>query len=116
MIAAAARAGVARLACFTVLGGFIAATAASAPPPDPASQTVVANDNRHPAGELRAGTLTLALRAGRGIWRPEGLSGSGLLVEALGEVSSSLMVPAPLVRVEEGTTIVASIGTIWNHP
>ena len=116
MVAASARARVARLACFTVLAGSTAATAASAAPPDPASQIVVANDNRQPSGRLRAGTLTLALRAGRGIWRPEGLSGPGLSVEALGEASSSLMVPAPLVRVEEGTTIVASIRNDLDSP
>ena len=109
MMAALSRALVARLACFTLIAGSAAVTATSSPVPDPASRIVAANDNRHPAGKLSQGTLTLALRAGRGIWRPEGPRGPGLSVEALGETSSSLMVPAPLVRVEEGTTIVASI-------
>ncbi len=109
MMAAFSRALVARLACFTLIAGSAAVTATSSPVPDPASRIVAANDNRHPAGKLSQGTLTLALRAGRGIWRPEGPRGPGLSVEALGETSSSLMVPAPLVRVEEGTTIVASI-------
>ena len=116
MMAAFSRALVARLACFTAMAGSAAATATSSPVPDPASQIVAANDNRHPAGKLSQGTLTLALRAGRGIWRPEGPRGPGLSVEALGETSSSLMVPAPLVRVEEGTTIVASIRNDLESP
>jgi FtsP/CotA-like multicopper oxidase with cupredoxin domain len=109
MMAALSRALVARLACFTLIAGSAAVTATSSLMPDPASRIVAANDNRHSAGKLSQGMLTLALRAGRGIWRPEGPRGPGLSVEALGETSSSLMVPAPLVRVEEGTTIVASI-------
>ena len=99
----------ARLFCFTVMAGSFAATAMPSPLPDPASPTVVANDNRRPAGTLDRGTLTLTLHAGRGIWRPEGPSGPGLSIEALGETASALTVPAPMIRVEEGTTIAASI-------
>ena len=103
------RALTARLICFTVTAGSFAATAMPSPLPDPASATVVANDNRRPAGTLDRGTLTLTLRAGRGIWRPEGPSGPGLSIEALGETSSALTVPAPMIRVEEGTKIAVSI-------
>ena len=95
--------------CLTVTAGSFAATAIPSPLPDPASATVVANDNRRAAGTLDRGTLTLTLRAGRGIWRPEGPSGPGLSIEALGETASALTVPAPMIRVEEGTTIVASL-------
>ena len=103
------RALMARLMCFTVTAGSFAATARPSPLPDPASATIVANDNRRPAGTLDRGTLTLTLRAARGIWRPEGPSGPGLSIEALGEAASALTVPAPMIRVEEGTTIVASL-------
>ena len=93
------------------LGSGIAAAAlpGTAAAAGPAHQTVVANDNRSPAGRLADGTLTLALRAGVGRWRPEGPATSGLEIEAFGEEGSSLSVPAPLLRVREGAQIVASI-------
>ena len=71
--------------------------------------TVVPNDNRQPAGTLAENTLRLSLRAGLGSWQPEGPAGPSLTIEALGEISQSLTVPAPLIRVPEGTTIAASI-------
>jgi manganese oxidase len=74
-----------------------------------ASPEVVANDNRQPAGALQSATLTLDLRAANGLWRPEGDAGPALRVEAFGEVGGSLMVPAPLIRVQAGTQIVATV-------
>src|SRR6185503_14566688 len=109
MMMTQSRAPIARLIGFTVMAASFAAIAMPSPFPDPASSIVVANDNRRPAGTLDHGTLTLTLRAGRGIWRPEGPSGPGLSIEALGETSSALTVPAPMIRVEQGTKIVASI-------
>jgi manganese oxidase len=70
---------------------------------------VVPNDNRQPAGALRENTLTLNLRAAVGVWRPEGDSGPAVRVEAFGETNATLMTPAPLIRVEEGTTMVVTI-------
>ena len=49
------RALIVRLVCFTVTAASFAATALPSPLPDPASPTVVANDNRRPAGTLDAG-------------------------------------------------------------
>ena len=46
---------------------------------------IAINDNRRPAGVLENGTLTLQLRAGLGLWRPEGHDGPALTIEALGE-------------------------------
>src|SRR5262245_41883149 len=83
----------------------VAALASPAPP----LTNVLTNDNRRPAGTLDRGTLTLTLRAGSGRWKPEGGSGPALEVEAFGEIGSPLTVPAPLIRVAEGTQIVASI-------
>ena len=60
-------------------------------------------------GTLDRGTLTLALRAGVGGWQPEGEAGPTLRIEAFGEVSAALTVPAPLIRVVEGTLISVSI-------
>ena len=87
-----------------------------APSPAPATDsreprlpTIVTNDNRQPSGRLENGTLTLNLRAAAGLWRPEGEAGPALTIEAFGEGASPLTVPAPLVRVAEGTTIDASL-------
>jgi FtsP/CotA-like multicopper oxidase with cupredoxin domain len=71
--------------------------------------SVLPNDNRRPAGETRGGTLRLALRAGLGSWQPEEDAVPALQVEAFGELTGPLQVPAPLVRVREGTAIVVSI-------
>src|SRR5687767_127956 len=57
------------------------------------------NDNRHPAGTVADGVLSVSLRAGLGLWRPEGQSGPELTIEAFGEDTGTLQVPAPLVRV-----------------
>jgi FtsP/CotA-like multicopper oxidase with cupredoxin domain len=99
-----------RLACIAsvwflggpVMSGVAAAAAATV-------ETVTPNDNTRAAGVMTDGALTLRLRAARGSWRPEGPDGPALSVEALGEASSGLTVPAPLIRVAEGTPIVVSI-------
>lgn len=67
------------------------------------------NDNQTPAGRLDGRALTLDLRVAVGEWQPEGPDGPVLLIEAFGETAGSLQVPAPLVRVPEGTTIQASV-------
>ena len=74
-----------------------------------AASSVVTNDNRQPAGEMRDGSLRLALRAGLGSWRPEEDDAAALPVEAFGELAGPLRVPAPLIRVRKGTAIIASI-------
>ena len=76
---------------------------------DGGAAAVVPNDNRRPAGALDAGTLSLALRAGRGRWSPEPAHGPALDIEAFGEVGQPLMVPAPLLRVVEGTTVAVAV-------
>jgi FtsP/CotA-like multicopper oxidase with cupredoxin domain len=84
--------------------GTVAPSPAAAPLPN-----VEPNDHLRAAGTLNGGTLTLALRAGIGRWRPEGPARPALEVEAFGEVGKALTVPAPLIRVVEGTEIAASI-------
>jgi FtsP/CotA-like multicopper oxidase with cupredoxin domain len=74
------------------------------------------NDNRRSAGRVDAGVLTLALRADRGRWQPEGPQGPSLDIEAFGEVGRPLAVPAPLIRVVEGTEIAASIHNALDEP
>ncbi len=56
------------------------------------------------------------MRAATGLWRPEGADGPALSIDALGETSSSLTVPAPLIRVVEGTPIVVSIHNELGSP
>ena len=72
-------------------------------------EAVRPNDNLQAAGILTDGTLTLALRAAVGGWQPEGPAGPALEIEAFGEIGSVLTVPAPLIRVVEGTAIAVSI-------
>ena len=74
------------------------------------------NDNRTPAGALADGTLRLDLRAAEGRWQPEGPSGPALDIQAFGEVASALVIPAPLIRVREGTEIAASIRNDLSTP
>jgi FtsP/CotA-like multicopper oxidase with cupredoxin domain len=77
---------------------------------------VLLNDNRRPAGSLREGVLTLRLRAAAGVWKPEGSSGRALRIEAFGEEGTPLSVPAPMVRVPEGTTIDVSVRNDLDTP
>lgn len=72
-------------------------------------ERVVPNDNTHPAGAVDGSTLTVRLRTATGRWQPEGSSGPSLVIEAFGEEGGALSVPAPLVRVREGTTVIVSI-------
>ena len=89
---------------FVVVAAWPAAAFASATMP-----AVQPNDNRQAAGSLAGRTLTVALRAGAGRWRPEGSAGPALEIEALGEVGKALTVPSPLIRVTAGTTVAVSI-------
>ena len=72
-------------------------------------ESIVANDNRVPGGELRDGVLTLRLELRRGVWHPEGEDGEAIPVYAFGEEGKPLQVPGPLVRVPEGTVVEVSV-------
>jgi len=104
------------VSALTIVGGLSASVSEAADAMFHPKDTVAANDNRRPAGTMSDGTLTLALRAGRGTWRPEGPDGPGLSIEAFGEVSGPLVVPAPLIRVHEGALIKASIRNDLDAP
>jgi FtsP/CotA-like multicopper oxidase with cupredoxin domain len=71
--------------------------------------TAKTNDNRAPAGTLAHGTLSVRLEARRAGWRPEDSDGPELAVSAFGEENGPALVPGPLLRVVEGTTIDATI-------
>jgi FtsP/CotA-like multicopper oxidase with cupredoxin domain len=95
-------------AVILLLGGTFLPDAAAAAP-ESRLAAIEPNDNLRAAGRLEGGTLMLALRAGIGRWQPEGPSGPTLEIEAFGEIGKALTVPAPLVRVREGTEIAVSI-------
>jgi FtsP/CotA-like multicopper oxidase with cupredoxin domain len=94
---------VAALAAFTFAAFPSDSGAATGP------EAVTPNDNTRRAGSTSGATVTIRLRAAEGVWRPEGDGGLALTVEAFGEEGGALTVPAPLVRVTEGTTVVVSV-------
>lgn len=98
-----------------LLGGLSSASVASAEPGSPLP-SIALNDNRRPAGVLADGILTLSLRADVGLLRPEGPDGIALRVEAFGEQIGPLQAPAPLLRVPEGTMVVANVRNDLNVP
>ena len=75
----------------------------------PPVERVCVNGNTHAAGTTEGDVVTVRLRAATGRWRPEGDTGPALRIEALGEEGKPLMVPAPLLRVVEGTTVAVSV-------
>ncbi len=91
----------------TLLGG------ATMPPAVPAThraaEAIVPNENRTPAGRLAKGVLTLALEARAAAWHLEGPRGPGVSVMAFAEVGKPPSVPGPLVRVNAGTEIRATV-------
>jgi FtsP/CotA-like multicopper oxidase with cupredoxin domain len=74
---------------------------AAANPP----QSIIANQNRTPAGVLRNGVLSVALEARTGMWHPQADDGGGLEVQAFGEPGKPLQIPGPLIRVRAGTKV-----------
>jgi FtsP/CotA-like multicopper oxidase with cupredoxin domain len=75
----------------------------------PDEQPLVANSNQTPAGQWANGRLTVRLEAAMGEWSPEEHDGPSLKVAAFREEGRSLSTPGPLLRVPEGTEIVATV-------
>ncbi|HKP15612.1 MAG TPA: multicopper oxidase domain-containing protein [Gemmatimonadaceae bacterium] len=67
------------------------------------------NDNRAPAGTLNGGVLTVDLEVREVDWRPDRDDQPGLVVRAFAERGKRASIPGPLIRVPEGTTIVARV-------
>ena len=91
-----------------LLAGLIGLHGVPAPRPvtGPAIQL---NDNRIGAGTLARGVLTVRLEARLGTWRPFGADSAGVPIYAFGEAGKPLQDPGPLLRVREGTEIVARV-------
>ncbi len=89
-----------------------AAHAVAAPPPVTATtalETARANDNRRPAGVMHGDTLVLHLDVRMARWYPEADTGDFIDAAIVGEVGQAPQVPGPLIRVREGTPIVATL-------
>lgn len=76
---------------------------------NPAPQRVSVNDNRISAGILKDGVLTVRLEARMGEWHPDREADPGVMVQAFGEQGKSPQIPAPLIRVAQGTEIRALV-------
>jgi len=90
------------------------ATVVSAPRNDhaaksPAIPRVIVNDNRQPAGKLRAGVLTLHIEARLADWHPDGEDAVGATVPAFAEEGGPARIPGPLIRVPAGTEVALSL-------
>jgi FtsP/CotA-like multicopper oxidase with cupredoxin domain len=74
-----------------------------------APATVVPNDNRAAAGRMVADTLVVELVLDSAVWYPQGPGGPSVVVPAFAEAGHAPQIPAPLIRVREGTTVRATI-------
>ena len=90
-----------------ILLPFLTGVPASAPEDAPA--VVRPNPNTRAAGLLSRDTLRVSLVATLGRWFPEADGGPSVVVQAFAEEGGIPSIPGPLVRVTEGTVIVATV-------
>ena len=83
---------------------------------DTAIEAVSINDNRRQAGTVDRGTLTIHLEARNGEWHPEGDADQSVVVRAFAVDGGRLQVPAPLIRVVEGTEVHVFIRNRLDEP
>ena len=87
----------------------------------PAPHTRIAsNDNRHAAGTVRNGVLTVRIEARDGIWMPDGPNGHHFSVAAFAEAGKTATTPGPVLRVPFGTEVRATVRnalakTLWMY-
>lgn len=74
------------------------------------------NDNRKPAGVIRDGALELRLVAQLVTWHPEGESGCGISMVALGEEGKAPQIPGPLIRVPLGARLRVTVRNEYTNP
>ena len=91
------------------LGAILLVTQIAAVHVASAGEPVIAHGNTLAAGSVGTEGVTIRLRAASGRWRREGATGPALNIDALGEEGGPLSVPAPLIRVTEGTTLTVSV-------
>lgn len=90
--------------------------AESAPKVTAPIATAFANDNRHPAGVLRDGVLTVRLEARAATWRPGASEGKLFSILAFAEEGKAASVPGPLVRILQGTQVQVLIHNNTGKP
>ena len=105
---------------FTVVAAFLLSAVLPPPPqesvvpppprvplPRPVANASIVrvNDNRHPAGTLAGGTLTLSLDVVEAAYQPEGELDPVVRILAFAETGKAPSVPAPLLRAPVGTTV-----------
>jgi FtsP/CotA-like multicopper oxidase with cupredoxin domain len=86
----------------------------------PPGTRIVPNDNRHSAGTLQNGVLTVQIDARDGTWLPDGPKGFHYPVAAFGESGKAATTPGPLLRIPLGAEIRATVRntlgkTIWMY-
>jgi manganese oxidase len=75
----------------------------------PALPVVAPNDNLVPAGRMEGDTLRLSLVVTMAEWFPGSPTGSSAAVAAMAEAGKAPQIPAPLIRVPEGTVIDVTV-------
>jgi FtsP/CotA-like multicopper oxidase with cupredoxin domain len=90
--------------CLALLAGHVAVA-----DPELKPDIVKANDNRSPAGILKKDTLRIHLVVRMARWYPEAASGPYVDVPVFAEKARTPSIPGPLIRVHEGTTIIATV-------
>ncbi|MFL5519836.1 MAG: multicopper oxidase domain-containing protein [Gemmatimonadales bacterium] len=71
----------------------------------PSLDRIEANDNQTPAGTLADGALSLDLTLRTGAWYPDADGGASAPMRAFAAGSGAPQIPAPLIRVAEGTEV-----------
>jgi FtsP/CotA-like multicopper oxidase with cupredoxin domain len=79
-------------------------------------ESISPNDNRHTAGTLANGVLTIKLEARTGVWHPEGENGRAIEVAAWSEEGKPLSTPGPVIRVSVGTEVHATVHNTFDQP
>ncbi len=79
-------------------------------------EPIAPNDNRHAAGTLKNGVLSVSLEAREGRWQPEGSGGGSIDLAAFAEEGKALSTPGPLLRVAVGSEVHATIRNRLNMP
>ena len=94
-----------RLLCVVLAAGVVTSTGHS----PPSAPDALPNDNRTPAGIRVGDTLVLRLVATQVTFRINGERDPGFTTLAFGEEGKPASIPAPLIRVRVGTSIVATV-------
>ena len=107
-----------RLAVCTLAAALLAGWPGAAPAVtgDGNDERVINHDNLRAAGSQRGSVLTVALEARTGLWSGNGPTGMHMRVAAFGEAGKPLQNPGPLLRVQQGTEVRATMRNTLAKP